>query len=173
MRSVDRGKGLGLLFLTSKRLDNVHPRHVLLHKLIHTADLVAHVNESLFDDLLKNPRRQQQHRNGRQHQQSQLPVHPEHGTNHYEQCQQITYGIEDTIGKHIRNAVNVAHMTGYQGSHGGLIEIAQLELRNVLEQLGTQVQTNRLGHPVGEVRHAVLQEGFKNEHPAHRQKHME
>jgi len=117
----------------------VHSRHVLLNKLVHAADLVAHVDESLFDDLLKNPGRQQQHRNGRQHQQGKLPIHPKHGADHHEQCQQISYSIEDAIGKHIRNAVNVAHMTGYQGSHGGLIEIAQLELRNVLEELGTQV----------------------------------
>ena len=66
MRGIDRSEGLRLLFLTSKGLDNVHAGDVLLNKFVHAADLIAHVDEGFFDDALKNARRQQQHRNGRQ-----------------------------------------------------------------------------------------------------------
>ena len=146
---------------------------MLLYELVHPAHLVAHIHKGFFDHLLEHPGGKQQNGNGCKHQQRQLPIHPEHRTNDHNQGQDIPYRIEDAIGKHIRNPIDVTHVARHQGADRCAIEIAQLKLGDMPKQLGTQVQTNRLGHPIRQVSHPVLKQRFKNEHATYREKDLQ
>ena len=64
-------------------------------------------------------------------------------------------------------------MAGHEGAYRSLIEVPQLELRNVLKQLGTQIKAHGLGDPIGQVGHTVLQQGLEQQHAAYRQENVQ
>ena len=172
MARIDAFKRLCLPLLSTKGLHDVHARDMLLNEFVHSSYLVSHIDKSLFDDLLKDPSGDQQNRNRCQYHQGQLPINPKHRSDYHKQGKEVAHRIQDSVGKHIRYSVDVAHMPCHQGTHRRFIEIPQPKPSYMAEQLRPQVQTHRLSNPVGQIRDAVLQQRFKHHQPHYRNKNI-
>ena len=142
---------LALCRLTAKGLDDVHPRDMLLHEDVDARHFIADTDKGLFYGFLENAGRHQQHRDGQQDKERQLDVDPEHGPDDDDQLEHISDRIEQSIGKHIRNAIHVADVAGDKLAHRRLVKVLEPETRHVSKEGRTQVERHALSDPIGPI----------------------
>ncbi len=171
--AVDVRERLCFHLLSVERLDDVHPGDVFLHKLVDARHLVAHIDKCPLDVLLKDARGHQKNRNGDQHHKREAPIDVHHGRDDHKQRQQIPNGIQDAVAEHVGHAIDVADVTGDQGADRGLVEVLQPKLGHVPVQLGSEIEADALGHPIGQIRHTVLNKCLHNENTDHHEKHLQ
>ena len=170
---VDVSEGLGFRFLAVEGLDNVHARHVLLDELVDLGHPVAHIHKGALDVTLEHPRGGKQHWNREKHNQGQGGVDVQHGSHDHHQGQQVAHRVEDAVAEHVGHAVDVAHVASHQRSDWRLVEVLQRKAGHVSVELGAQVQTHALRHPIRQKRDPVLHQGLDQQHPHHREEHTQ
>ena len=79
-------------------------------------------------------------------------MHGEHEDRNEYQVDQVEYKVDDTVGKHVRNVVDVLYNTNQNLSVGTVIVVREGQFLQLAEQIGTDLIDDTLtdlGHDAG------------------------